>query len=173
MKSFPVMRLVCSRECLLLRVNHPGAARESRESSGIQREADRDEWTRRRANRGLARSPELLSSAAGSSASRQRRDAVFRSTGEQTGAETVRSSGLETRTASWRMAQYRLLVAFVRAHVISVARAVNQSLSTVRPRDERVRRDPGVRSVLNSHHSRREFDVFRLVLLLPVKKITP
>lgn len=103
--------------------------------------------TRRRANRGLPRSPELLSSAVGSSASRQRRDAVFRSTGEQTRAETVWSAGLETRTASWRMAQYRLLVAFVRAHVISVAHAVKQSFSTVRPRDEKVIRDPGVRLI--------------------------
>lgn len=133
----------------------PARAERAQGSSERLRTEKGDEFTPRRPKCGLPRSPELLSSAVGSSASRQRRDAVFRSTGEQTTAETACFSGLETRTASWRMAQYRLLVAFVRAHVISVTHAVNQSLSTARPREEKV--------IPDSNHYRREFDVFRLV----------
>lgn len=58
-----------------------------------------------------------------------RSDAVFRSTREQSRAETVLSSGLEARRASWRMAQYRLLVTSVHAHF----RFINKLLDTSRP----------------------------------------
>lgn len=62
-----------------------------------------------------------------------RSDAVFRSTREQSRAETVLSSGLEARRASWRMAQYRLLVTSVHAHFRFVMRCINKLLDTGRP----------------------------------------
>lgn len=138
-KSFPGMSLVSSQECLLSRVNHPGAAHESKESYEIQRESPcwkGDELLQKDATVDCLVLQSVSCSAVWSSGLMDRRDAVFRSTREQTKAETVLSSGLEMQRASWRMAQYRLLVTSVYAHFIFIMHTVNLLLSTFGPNDD-------------------------------------